>query len=147
MRSGAVHARGTAVADDPLEDPDTVAALQLIGARQPAGMRPCPGCGRVWIEELADHCAECTAERQERVRAAKRDWWHNRSLAATKRERAASWLVTTLRRGPLQSVAVYAKASRVGISTRTLQRAARDVGVVHERRGQGREHHVVWRLP
>jgi hypothetical protein len=134
------------VPDDPLEDPDVTAALAIVG-RRAAGRRLCNRCGHRWLRQGEDLCSGCTAETREIELAGKRDWWERRGArAATKLERAQTWLKSQLRRGPVESRVIRQRAEAAGIQPRTLRRAREELRVDVERRGAGAEHRTYWSI-
>lgn len=62
---------------DPLDDPDTVAALHLIAERDRARPgRTCPRCGHRYVNtnSTSGWCYRCEQEHQDTVREGKRRW-------------------------------------------------------------------------
>lgn len=68
-----------------------------------------------------------------------------RSGAASRREKAALWLESVLANGPAPAAEVERQAKEVGISSITLRRARRDIGVETFRSGFAAG--CLWRLP
>lgn len=102
------------------------------------------------MREGADFCQGCTDAKRERELDRKRAYWHQGPVLARPVDQAAFWLRKQLRRGPVESRELKRRAASLGISLRTLRRAAEKLDVRYDHYGseQGRgRHRTRWRLP
>lgn len=133
---------------DPLQDPDVVAAMRIIGRRAPAGRHPCPRCSSSWIRESEEMCRNCAIELREADLEHKRRYARRRQATdATAIAGAKTWLRWQLRKGPRPSSQIMTNAREDGIARSTLHRARAQLEVLHRRVGNGPDHSTWWALP
>jgi hypothetical protein len=84
-------------------DPDILAALKHLGARERARSRPlCPNCGHNPQSTPHGLCAACLDARHEREKAAKRRWWakHGKDWRAERNAAARAGTLGQPKRAP-----------------------------------------------
>lgn len=137
---------------DPLEDPDVTAALKRLGQQAQGRPELCRRCAAEPVARSNEDGLGITCIRQLRDNQleAGRSWARRRGAkTAGETARAGTWLKYELRKGPREARVLYERADADGISKRTLQRAARDAGIVQWREGSSRDrsHRSMWALP
>lgn len=64
--------------DDVLNDPDLVAMLRTLGARERSRPQPlCPRCGKRPQTQPEGWCTQCLDDQHEAAKARKRRWWRD----------------------------------------------------------------------
>jgi putative DNA primase/helicase len=69
------------------------------------------------------------------------------SSGQSAKDDAIEWLSELLASGPVPAEEVFKRAEIEGLATKTIRRAKREIGVISEREGFGKEGIYSWRLP